>query len=100
VLVGFLAFCSTFYYYGRPPLVIEGLRNTRQLLGGTVQTYTLGSPLWGTEQMGARSTVTYPVHFTSVDKGKVQTCDGQITLRWFGFPHGWDTGDAQWHCTS
>ncbi len=104
VLVCFLAFCSAFYYYGRPPLVIEGLYNSRDLLSNTMQSYTLGSPHWGTTQTGTedetRSTVTYPIHFTSVNKGHLQICDGQITLRWYGFPQGWDQGDAQWHCTS
>ena len=92
-----------FYYYDRPPLVIQGLQNTHELLGGTVQSYTLGSPRWGTKQTGTdnatRSTVTYSVHFTSFDKGKMQTCDGHLTLSWHAFPEGWLNNDANWHCT-
>ena len=69
LLACFVAYCSVFYYYDRPSLVIQGLQNTHELLGGTVQSYTLGSPRWGTKQTGAdnatRSTVTYSVHFTT-----------------------------------
>src|SRR5439155_644738 len=49
-----LVLCGTFAYFGRPPLVIEGAKNTSQgIFTDGVSSYTLGSPRWGT------GTVTY-----------------------------------------
>src|SRR5437764_2137407 len=57
-LILFAAFCLGFSYYGRPPLVIEGLANTHALFGGSgIGSYALGSPRWG------RGSVTYPIRY-------------------------------------
>ncbi|GCE31669.1 hypothetical protein KDA_71530 [Dictyobacter alpinus] len=99
ILTCCVAGCTVFYYYGRPPLVIEGLYNTRQLLNNSVQSYQLGSPSWGTDK-AARSIITYPIHVKSIQKGKMQTCDGKLMLHWDNFPQGWTSdGGAFWNCT-
>lgn len=98
VLAGLLAGCGAFYYYGRPPLVIEGLYNTHQLLGSNIQSYQPGAPIWGTDKNG-RSSITYPIHFTASEHGKMQTCDGQVILHWENFPAGWTNDGGSDHCT-
>lgn len=98
MVVCLIGFCSIFYYYGRPPLVIQSLQNTHELLDGTVQSYTLGSPSWGTDNE-VKSTVSYPIHFISIDKGKKQRCDGLVTLRWYDYPVGWSQYNSHWHCS-
>src|ERR1700730_2901634 len=53
-----LALCAGFAYFGRPPLVIEGARNTSTgIFSQGVSSYTLGSPRWGTGE------VTYPITY-------------------------------------
>ncbi len=87
-----LALCSGFAYFGRPPLVIEGWRNTSDgIFREGVGRYTLGSPNWGT------GTVTYPITYEVART--TQTCRGMITLRWNWPSIGWlfDSGETQ--CT-
>ncbi|GLV60873.1 hypothetical protein KDH_76920 [Dictyobacter sp. S3.2.2.5] len=91
ILACCLVGCGFFYYYGRPPLVIEGLYNTHQLLGTSVQSYQLGAPTRRAD------TITYPVHFRALEQGKMRTCDGLITLRWYGFGQGWVQSGSQYH---
>src|SRR6202165_235584 len=80
-----LAWCAAFAYYGRPPLVIEGAKNTGdRFFGQGIDTYSLGSPRCGT------GTVTYPITYQGAQT--LQTCTGEITLTWSGFPTGWDLG--------
>ncbi|WP_162005626.1 RDD family protein [Dictyobacter vulcani] len=98
VLASLLAGCSAFYYYGRPPLVIESLYNTHQLLGSNIQSYQLGTPAWGTDKNN-RSIVTYPIQFKEIYHGKMQTCDGKLTLHWENFPSGWTSDGGYSHCT-
>jgi len=57
-----------FAYFGRPPLVIDGLAKSGQL--HPIRGYELGSPSWGV------GTVTYPIRETG------SSCRGTITLAW------------------
>ncbi|TMD92385.1 MAG: RDD family protein [Chloroflexi bacterium] len=83
-----MLFTVAFNYFGRPPLLIEGMYNEHQLLDRGVIAYRLGAPQWGL------GTVTYPIIAAERDK----TCSGTITFNWLLF--GWDGSQAQWSCTS
>jgi uncharacterized RDD family membrane protein YckC len=83
-----LVFTLAFNYFGRPPLVIEGMFNQHQLLDPGVTVYGLGSPQWGF------GTVTYPI--TAAEGAK--TCSGTITLDWLLM--GWIESQASWSCSS
>ena len=87
-----LAFCAGFAYFGRPPLVIEGAKNTSEgIFTDGVSSYTLGSPRWGT------GTVTYPVTYEMART--TQTCRGFITLNWnWGFA-GWVFSSGESQCS-
>jgi uncharacterized RDD family membrane protein YckC len=88
----FLAFCAGFAYFGRPPLVIEGAKNTGEMFFGQgIGNYSLGSPRWG---MG---TITYPITYDIAQTN--QSCVGEITLNWSGFPRGWDLGSSHSDCS-
>jgi uncharacterized RDD family membrane protein YckC len=88
----FLAFCAAFAYFGRPPLVIEGAKNTGDMFFGQgIGSYSLGSPRWGT------GTVTYPITYDIAQTN--QSCVGEITLNWSGFPRGWDLGSGHSDCS-
>ena len=71
--------CGAFAYFGRPPLVVEGLVNTNGLYdrSGIVE-YNLGAPRWG------RGIVTYPITFRD-EAHYHRGCGGTVTLRWQGF---------------
>jgi uncharacterized RDD family membrane protein YckC len=87
-----LAFCAWFDYFGRPPLVIEGAKNTgTSLFGRGIGSYTLGSARWG------NGTVTYPITDQIAQTG--QSCAGEITLAWSGFLMGWQIASAHGTCT-
>jgi uncharacterized RDD family membrane protein YckC len=87
-----LALCAVFAYFGRPPLVIEGAKNTGvSFFDQGVGNYSLGSPDWG------RGTVTYPITYQIPQTN--QSCSGDITLRWHGFPGGWQFDGGQSHCS-
>jgi uncharacterized RDD family membrane protein YckC len=87
-----LGFCAWFDYFGRPPLVIEGAKNTgTSLFGRGIGSYTLGSARWG------NGTVTYPITDQIAQTG--QSCAGEITLAWNGFLMGWQIAGAQGTCT-
>jgi uncharacterized RDD family membrane protein YckC len=87
-----LAFCAGFAYFGRPPLVIEGAKNTGdRFFGQGIGSYRLGSPRWGT------GTVTYPITYDIAQTN--QSCVGEITLNWSGFPRGWDLGSGHSACS-
>jgi uncharacterized RDD family membrane protein YckC len=83
-----LLFTVAFDYFGRPPLVIEGMYNQHQLLMSDVTSYRLGDAQW------AFGRVTYPI--TALEGTK--SCAGSITLDWFGL--GWTESQAQWTCSS
>jgi uncharacterized RDD family membrane protein YckC len=87
-LVAALMFTIAFDYFGRPPLVIEGMFNQHRLLTTDVTSYRLGDAQWGVGH------VTYPI--TAVEGTK--TCTGSVTLDWFGL--GWTESQAQWTCSS
>jgi uncharacterized RDD family membrane protein YckC len=88
-----LAFCAGFAYFGRPPLVIEGAKNTGGLnfFDYAVDSYSLGAPRWGT---GA---VTYPITYELARTG--QTCYGLITLNWYWPSLGWVLGNGETKCS-
>jgi uncharacterized RDD family membrane protein YckC len=87
-----LAFCAAFAYFGRPPLVIEGAKNTgERFFGQGIGSYSLGSPRWGT------GTVTYPIAYEIAQTN--QSCVGEITLTWSGFPQGWEFSGGQSNCS-
>lgn len=46
VLAAVFAFTAFFEYFGRPPLVIQGLYNERQFVFRDVTSYALGRPTW------------------------------------------------------
>lgn len=80
------AFTVLFDYFGRPPLVIDGMYKTGHLVGPPLTSYSLGQPTWGL------GTVTYPI------KGQApgQSCTGTVDLKWNVF--GWDEAGAQMLC--
>ena len=86
LLVAAALFTVAFDYFGRPPLVIEGLFNVRQLAPGGVTSYTLGDPQWGL------GTVTYSVA-AATNSG---LCNETVTLQWFGL--GWTEGTSSFGC--
>jgi uncharacterized RDD family membrane protein YckC len=87
-----LAFCGVFAYFGRPPLVIEGEKNTSDgVFREGVSSYTLGSPSWGT------GTVTYPITYELARTS--QTCRGVITLDWRWDFLGWVFSTGQSQCS-
>jgi uncharacterized RDD family membrane protein YckC len=86
-LVAALLFTIAFDYFGRPPLVIDGLIKTQQVFHGVpVTTYRLSDPQWGL------GTVTYRVTVST----SLMECGGTITLQWFGL--GWTEGGASYSC--
>ena len=86
-----LAFCAWFAYFGRPPLVIEGWRNTGDFIfRQPVSTYQLGSGRF------AGGSVSYPISYRVASTD--QTCKGEVTLRW-SWGQGWLPGDAIINCT-
>jgi len=87
-----LAFCAAFAYFGRPPLVVEGARNTSDgIFSEGVSSYTLGSPRWGT------GTVTYPVTYELARTS--QTCHGLVTLDWYWYFPGWVFSSGETQCS-
>ncbi len=87
-----LAFCAWFAYFGRPPLVIQGAKNTgTSLFGQGIGSYTLGSARWG------NGTVSYPIRDQIAQTG--QSCTGDITLTWDGFLDGWQIASSQGTCS-
>jgi hypothetical protein len=73
LLMAAVLFTVEFAYVGRPPLIIEGMYNTQQLLPGRVTAYAIGAPQWGS------GTVGYPVTSKGYD-GTV--CSGSIEFPW------------------
>ena len=87
-----LALCVGFAYFGRPPLVIEGARNTSTgIFSDGVNSYKLGSPHWGT------GTVTYPISYEIARTS--QTCQGMITLDWTWYFPGWEFSSGETQCS-
>lgn len=79
-----------FFYYGRPPLVVQGMANTRQMMfSDGVNSYTLGAPTWGA------GTVTYDITYHTTRS--VNTCHARLTLDW-AFPTGWQPANSMSSC--
>ena len=81
-------FTIGFDYFGRPPLVIQGLFNERLGFGQDVVNYSLGHPIWGFGQ------VTYPMTLRT----SIATCIGEITLTWSVI--GWNESANNYSCIS
>jgi uncharacterized RDD family membrane protein YckC len=87
-----LIVCALFAYYGRPPLVIEGAKNTGEgLFSQGVSNYSLGSPRWGS------GTVSYAITY-KIDPTN-QSCFGDLTLHWSWFGGGWVFGGGHYFCS-
>ncbi|MGZ3666666.1 MAG: RDD family protein [Ktedonobacterales bacterium] len=90
VLLVCLAFSGAFFYYGRPPLVVQGLMNTRQMIfSDGVSAYTLSAPVWGPD------TVTYQIEY--VTEHPTDTCHARLTLAWV-LPTGWEPRTGESSC--
>ncbi|HEX9056770.1 MAG TPA: RDD family protein [Ktedonobacterales bacterium] len=82
VVVTCLAFSGAFFYYGRSPLVVQSMMNTRQMMfQHGVRSYTLSAPVWGS------GTVSYQIEY--VTEQPVDTCHAHLTLAW-ELPNGWE----------
>jgi uncharacterized RDD family membrane protein YckC len=88
VIIAASLFTVAFSYFGRPPLVLEGLQNQHVLMGSDVSSVKFGSPEWSWGR------VTYPV--TGVQTKSGFTCNGSVTLEWRAF--GWQETAASWVC--
>lgn len=86
VLAAAVVVTGLFDYFGRPPLVIDGMYKTGHLVGPQLAAYSLGTPRWGF------GTVTYPITGTAAG----QRCSGTVELKWAVF--GWDEAGAQMLC--
>jgi uncharacterized RDD family membrane protein YckC len=85
-----IAFSAVFFYYGRPPLVVQSMANTGVMMfDGGVTSYTLGAPTWGS------GTVTYQMTYRTTPS--TQPCHARLTLVW-SFPTGWEPGNAVTSC--
>jgi uncharacterized RDD family membrane protein YckC len=76
-LIAAVLITVAFDYFGRPPLIVEGMYNERQLLIGSG--YTLGSAQWSLGR------VTYPI--AGNEAGSGSPCSGSINFVWGWF--GW-----------
>jgi len=87
VLVLAALFTIGFDYFGRPPLVLEGLYNEHQLMG-VVSSYSLGPARWFPGH------VSYP--FTMYREA--QACSGTLDMDWQWT--GWELRGASYVCNS
>ena len=79
-----------FDYFGRPPLVIEGVYNRHAFAVAGVTSYSLGSAQWGF------GSVTYPL--TTRGATSAADCTGTFTLHWNLF--GWQDDSSSLSCAS
>jgi len=88
VLLAALLFTALFDYFGRPPLLIDGLFKQDALLARDLRSYELGAPTWGFGR------VTYPI------RGRTATavCSGSIHLQWQFL--GWTESSGSMTCDS
>jgi hypothetical protein len=90
--VAWVAFSVHFLYYGRPPLVVQGMMNTRQMMfSDGVSSYTLSAPVWGS------GTVTYQIAY--VTEQPVDTCHARLTLAWSPAT-GWEPRYGEASCAT
>lgn len=87
ILVIATLFSIGFEYFGKPPLVLEGLYNQHLLMATDLTSYQLGSPQWSLGR------VTYPL--TGYEGTK--KCTGHISLNW-SWPLGWSQSDGTLDC--
>jgi len=83
-----ILFTALFDYFGRPPLVIQGLFNTSLDFPPGVTSYTLGPAEWG---LGG---ITYPVKTSGTTSSG--DCTGTMTLTWQVF--GWQVSSSDFEC--
>lgn len=90
VLVALGAFTGAFWYFGRPPLVIQGMINTQQAMfrDGT-HSYTLSPPTWGND------TVNYQITYHTLSPA--DTCHATLVLTWTPLG-GWVFAHGQASC--
>ena len=87
LLLSALLFTIAFDYFGRPPLVLQGLLNEHRMLGGDVTSFELGPAGWSPGH------VVYPV--TVYHAG--QPCRGTLEMNW-DWTTGWEEGYATYVC--
>ena len=83
-----------FDYFGRPPLVIQGLFNVHEPPFGDSLAYSVGQPQWSLGQVAYPITVTEQIGGPT---GQLRNCPGTITLdwQWLG---GWNTSSSGFTC--
>jgi uncharacterized RDD family membrane protein YckC len=86
LLLSALLFTIAFDYFGRPPLVLQGLFNEHRMLADDVTSYQLGSASWSPGH------VIYPI--TVIHTG--QLCSGTLEMNWDWT--GWEEGYATYLC--
>lgn len=92
-LLLFAAVCAGFSYFGRPPLVVEGIVNTHEApFEDNAGEYQLSDPRWGD------GTVSYDVRFAVRTAGATRMCAATLTLRWGGWLYGWQPGYSVVDC--
>ncbi|BCL77848.1 RDD family protein [Ktedonobacteria bacterium brp13] len=92
-----VTFCLGFDYYGRPPLVIQGLTNANAPSPIFTDRGTI-TDLTQHQTLAKDNTVTYAVTFTALNHGTRSQCQGNITLTWTGFPNGWSGASGETTC--
>jgi uncharacterized RDD family membrane protein YckC len=86
-LVAGIVFTMAFDYFGRPPLVLQGLYNQHELLQGDVTSYELGTAKWSAGH------VAYPI---TIYRGQ-RRCTGSLEMNWYWT--GWQMGGAEYVCS-
>jgi uncharacterized RDD family membrane protein YckC len=88
IVAALVLFTALFDYFGRPPLVVEGIFNTGLDFPRGVTSYSLGPAQWG---LGS---ITYPVK--TYGRTSAADCTGSITLTWQVF--GWQDSTGSFEC--
>ena len=88
VVTALILFTVLFNYFGRPPLVMQGLFNTGLDFPPGVTSYTLGPAEW------SLGSITYPVRTQGTTRSA--DCTGSITLTWQVF--GWQDSSSGFEC--
>jgi hypothetical protein len=84
-----LALCTAvFDYFGRPPIVIDGMFKEQRLPNSALLSYSLGPPAWGF------GTVTYPLN----GRTATEECTGSVQLSWQAV--GWVESTSRLLCVT
>jgi uncharacterized RDD family membrane protein YckC len=83
-----ILFTIAFDFFGRPPLLLQGLYNQHQLLQADVTAYELGTPGWSPGHL------TYPI---TIHRGEIR-CTGTLQLDWYWT--GWEMAGAEYVCNT